>query len=86
MLRVVGDLMKDEGIRDGDYVIVLRHEEAMDGEMCVVLVGDDASIKRVYHEGPMTRLQPANEDMPPIRVPSGEVKIRGVVVGLMRKF
>lgn len=86
VLRVIGQSMRDEGIRDGDYVIVLRREQVESGEMAVVLVGDDASIKRVYHEGLVTRLQPANEDMPAIRVPSGEVKIQGVVVGLMRKF
>lgn len=89
VLRVVGDSIKEEGIRDGDYVIVLKREsldEIASGEMCVVLVGDDASIKRVYHEGPMIRLHPANEDMPPIRVPRSEVKVQGAVVGLMRKF
>lgn len=83
---VVGEAMRDEGIKDGDYVIVLKREQVESGEMAVVLVGDDASIKRVYHEGPITRLQPANEDMPAIRVPSSEVKVQGVVVGLMRKF
>jgi len=86
VLRVVGDSMRDEGIRDGDFVIVLKREQAESGEMCVVLVGDDASIKRVYHEGHMVRLQPANEDIPPIRVESSKVKVQGVVVGLMRKF
>jgi len=54
ILRVVGDSMKDEGIRDGDYVIVLKREQVESGEMCVVLVGEegnfDASIKRVYYE------------------------------------
>lgn len=88
VLRVVGESMRDEGIKDGDYVIVLRREQVEDGEMAVVLVGDAVSIKRVYHEaeGAMIRLQPANKDMPAIRVLSSEVKVQGVVVGLMRKF
>lgn len=86
VLRVVGDSMAEEAICDGDYVIVLRREEVEPGEMAVVLVGDDASIKRVYPEGPMVRLQPANSAMQAIRVPAGDVKVQGIVVGLMRKF
>lgn len=91
VLRVVGDSMKNEGIRDGDYVIVLRREtlgEIFSGEMCVVLVGEDASIKRVYHdkEASAISLKSANEDLPPIQVNKNELKIQGVVVGLMRKF
>lgn len=90
VLRVVGDSMRDEGIKDGDYIIVRRarigENVAEDGDMAVVLVGDDVSIKRVYFEESMIRLQPVNEDVPAIRVPSGKVKVQGVVVGLMRKF
>lgn len=91
VLRVVGDSMKDEGIHEGDYVIVRRRDEleqVASGEMCVVLVGEDASIKRVYHNdsASVVTLKSANEDVPPIRVPRSEVKVQGVVVGLMRKF
>lgn len=86
VLRVVGDGMIEEAICDGDYVIVLRRDTCESGEMAVVLVGDEASIKRVYHEGSMTRLQPANPVMQPIRVPARDVNIQGIVVGLMRKF
>jgi repressor LexA len=56
VLRVVGDSLEEENISDGDYVIVLRREIAESGEMAVVLVGDDVSIKRVYPEGDMIRL------------------------------
>lgn len=86
VLRVVGESMIDEGIFDGDFVIVLRRDTAEPGEMVVALIGDDATLKRFYPEGPMVRLQPANPTMEPIRVPARDVRVQGVVVGLMRKF
>ena len=86
VLRVVGDSMIEDGIYDGDYVIVLREEEPLDGDMCVCLVGDNATLKRYYREGPVVRLQPANRFVDPIRVPAADVRVQGVVVGLMRKF
>ena len=54
--------------------------------MVVALVGDDATLKRFYPEGTVVRLQPANPTMQPIRVPARDVRVQGVVVGLMRKF
>lgn len=86
VLRVVGESMIEEGIFDGDFVIVLRRDTAEPGEMVVALVGDEATLKRFYPEGPMVRLQPANPTMQPIRVPARDVRVQGVVVGLMRKF
>jgi repressor LexA len=84
VLRVVGESMIDEGIHDGDFVIVLRRDLAE--EMVVALVGEDATLKRFYPEGALVRLQPANPTMQPIRVPARDVRVQGVVVGLMRKF
>lgn len=86
VLKVTGESMIQEGIYDGDFVVVLRREEAKPGEMVVALVGGDATLKRFYPEGDTIRLQPANPDMEPIRVPARDVKVQGVVVGLMRKF
>ena len=86
VLRVVGDSMIEEGVHDGDFVIVLRREAAEPGEMVVALIGDDATLKRFYPEGEMVRLQPANPSMQPIRVPARYLRVQGVVVGLMRKF
>ena len=87
VLRVVGESMIEEGIHDGDFVIVLRREVAEPGEMVVALVGgENATLKRFYPEGPVIRLQPANPAMQPIRVPAQDVRVQGVVVGLMRKF
>jgi len=86
VLRVVGDSMIEEGIQDGDYVVVRRRERADPGEMVVALIGDDATLKRIYPEGALVRLQPANARMSPLLVPAEQVRVQGVVVGLMRRF
>lgn len=86
VLKVTGESMIREGIFDGDFVVVLRREEAKPGEMVVALVGGEATLKHFYPEGDTVRLQPANPEMEPLRVPASEVKVQGVVVGLMRKF
>ena len=86
VLKVVGDSMIEEGIHDGDLVVVSRRDSASSGEMVVALVGDEATLKRFYPEGPRIRLQPANARMQPLLVPASDVKVQGIVVGLMRKF
>ena len=86
VLEVVGESMIDEGIHEGDLVIVLQRELAEPGDMVVALVGNEATLKRFYPEGDTVRLQPANRHMDPIRVPAREVRVQGIVVGLMRRF
>lgn len=86
VLQVAGDSMTGEGILEGDYIIVESRAEAVDGEIVVALIGDDATVKRLYREGPVVRLQPSNPTMQPIRVPAEQVRVRGVVIGLIRKF
>jgi repressor LexA len=85
VLRVRGESMIDDGIRDGDMVIVERRSTARDGEMVVaVLEGEEATLKRLYRHGEGYRLQPANAAMQPIFVPSLEV--RGIVIGVVRRY
>ena len=87
VLRVQGDSMIDEQIRNGDFVIVESRSEARDGETVVALVrGEEATLKRFYRRGSEVRLQPANERMDPIDLPAQDVQIRGVVRGLMRSY
>ena len=88
VLRVEGDSMIEEQIRDGDYIVVSAQNTARDGEMVVALVGgDSATVKKLYREqGGLIRLQPANATMDPILVPARDVTIQGVVVGVIRKF
>jgi repressor LexA len=84
VLRVRGESMKNAGILDGDLVVVRPQESAIDGEIIVALVGEEATVKRFFQEVDHIRLQPENETMEPIR--SREVRVLGKVVGLMRSF
>ncbi|HUF50927.1 MAG TPA: transcriptional repressor LexA [Longimicrobiales bacterium] len=88
VLRVRGDSMIDEQIRDGDYVIVNSRNSAENGEMVVALVqGDSATVKKFYRERDgQIRLQPANVGMSPLYFPSHEVAVQGVVVGVIRRY
>lgn len=86
-LRVKGESMVDEGIRDGDYIIVEGRDSATPGETVVALIGDEATVKKYFPEpNGQVRLQPANATMDPIFVTEHDLRIRGVVVGLMRHY
>lgn len=86
VVQVVGDSMEGEGIYDGDLVVVQRRQEAQPGEMVVALIADEVTLKRFYPEGETVRLEPANPRLAPLRVPAREVRVQGVVVGLMRRY
>ncbi len=86
VLKVRGDSMIDDGILDGDYVIITRREQASNGEMVVASVNGEVTLKRFYNEGERIRLQPANSMMHPIYASARDVAVQGVVVGLMRRF
>jgi repressor LexA len=84
LLRVRGDSMKDAGILEGDFVVIRPQDTARDGDVVVALLGEEATVKRFFHEADHVRLQPENEAMEPIR--SKEVKVLGRVVGLLRSI
>jgi repressor LexA len=87
VLRVRGDSMIDEQIRDGDYVIVEDRRIAENGEMVIALVGgSEVTLKKFYRENGHVRLQPANPAMRPLVVQADHVQIQGVVIGVMRKY
>lgn len=86
VLKVRGDSMIDDGIHDGDWIILQRRETASDGETTAVLLNGEVTLKKFYREGKIVRLQPANPQMEPLRVPEADVRVQGVVVGLMRKY
>ena len=88
VLRVRGDSMIEEQIRDGDYVIVQSRTTAHDGEMVIALIDDEgATVKRFYREsGGMVRLQPANAELKPQRYVADRVRIQGIVVGVIRRY
>jgi len=88
VLRVNGDSMIDEQIRDGDYLVVNSRQTAENGEMVVALVhGDSATVKKFYREPDgRVRLQPANPTMPPMYFSPSDVQIQGIVIGVIRRY
>ena len=87
VLRVKGDSMIDEQIRDGDYVIVEDRKTAQNGEMVIALLnGTEVTLKSLYRNGTTIQLQPANPAMQPIIVKEDALQIQGVVVGVMRRY
>ena len=87
VLRVKGDSMIDEQIRDGDFVVVEDRKTADNGEMVIALVGgSDVTLKKLYRENGRIRLQPANPTMQPLYFDASQVQVQGVVVGMMRKY
>ncbi len=87
VLRVRGDSMIDEQIRDGDFVIVEDRKTADNGEMVIALLGGtDVTLKKLYRENGRIRLQPANPALQPMLVDPAQVQVQGVVIGVMRKY
>lgn len=85
MLRVNGESMIDAGILDNDYVLVRKQDTAVNGEIIVALIGDEATVKVFYKENGHIRLQPRNQFMSPIIVKEG-VSVLGKVIGVFRKM
>lgn len=86
VLRVRGESMVEDGILDGDYVVVAKRAKAESGQTVVALVRGEATLKRYYSEGARVRLQPANSTMRPMTVDARDVTIQGVVTGLIRDY
>jgi len=88
VLRVRGNSMVDEHIRDGDFVVVNQRQRADNGETVIALVnGSSATVKKYYRERDgRIRLQPANDTMQPLYVHENDVSIQGIVVGVMRRY
>lgn len=97
-LRVEGDSMIEDGIFDGDFLVVRQQNFARNGEIIVAMIEQEATVKRVYnhesqqllkiHRDPSRSLElrPANHTMTSFWYLPHEVEIRGVVIGLIRKF
>lgn len=85
-LRVQGDSMIEDGIQDGDIVVVRRAQRANPGETVVAIVDGDATLKRFHPSRGQVELRPANAALEPIRVGADRVEIRGVLVGLFRRY
>ena len=83
-LRVQGESMIEAGILDGDIVIVNSQEHVENGDIVVALIGEEATLKRIFYENGHVRLQPENHTMAPIIVAHADV--RGKLVALVRRF
>lgn len=84
VLRVRGDSMKEDGILDGDYVVIRKQPTVENGETVVALINNEATIKRYYKRKDHIELRPAHTEMEPILVKEGDLQIEGKVVGVMR--
>lgn len=84
MLKIQGESMIDAGILDGDLVLVQEQNSAMNGEIVVALLEEEATVKRFYKEKDKIRLQPENQFMSPIYPEN--ISILGKVIGLYRKI
>ena len=87
VLKVVGSSMVNDGILDGDFIVVEQRPNADNGETVVAVVDGEATVKRFYRDAPgRIRLQPANDAMPPLVVNEARCELRGVVVAVLRKY
>lgn len=85
VLKVKGESMVDEGILDGDYVVIEEREDVSDGDIVVALLENGlATLKRFFKEATRVRLEPANSNMSPIY--ATRVKVQGRVVGVIRRY
>ncbi len=100
-LEVAGDSMVDEGIFDGDYVLIRKQQTANDGEIVVAMIGDsemdediaaareagvEATLKKFRREGQMIRLDPGNRAYEPQRYHPSQVRIQGKLAALLRRY
>jgi len=85
-LRVKGDSMIEDGIREGDILIVTKQSHAENGQTVVALVKGESTVKKLYRNGEEIELRPANEAMKPLRAAADTVEVVGVVTGLLRNY
>ena len=87
VLHVAGDSMIEDGILDGDYVVVRKQATAENGQTVVALLDNEATVKRLHRHGQTIELHPANQSMQPITVNAeAPFVIAGVVVGVIRHY
>ena len=85
-LQVCGDSMIDCQIHDGDVIIIERQESAENGETAVVMINDrEVTLKKLYIDRGGVRLQPANDAMAPIYLKNADVRVLGLVMGVVRQ-
>jgi repressor LexA len=86
VLQVRGDSMQEDGILDGDFVVIRKQPTAENGETVVALIDNEATVKKYFKRKNHVELRPAHTGMEPIRVRQGDLRIEGKVVGVMRHY
>lgn len=85
-LTISGESMIEDGILDGDVIVVKEQKNANNGDTVVAVIDNEATVKRYYKNKSIIELHPANSTMKPIVVKSGDFQIKGVLVGLLRSY
>ena len=78
--------MKEDGILDGDFIVVRKQPTAEHGQTVVALINNEATVKKYYRREEYVELRPAHTDMEPILIREGDLRIEGRVVGVMRHY
>ena len=86
VLQVKGDSMKEDGIFDGDFIVIRKQPVAENGEMVVALINNEATVKRFYKREQYVELRPAHTGMEPIIVKQEDLHIEGKIVGVIRHY
>ncbi|MEW5930601.1 MAG: S24 family peptidase [Gemmatimonadota bacterium] len=87
VLRVSGTSLEDEQIRDGDYIIVNARTTPERGEMVVASVGGDTIVRQFYSQADgRVQLRPSDRSLPAMILPADQIRIEGIVVGIVRKY
>ncbi|MCU0315616.1 MAG: transcriptional repressor LexA [Fimbriimonadaceae bacterium] len=86
LLRVRGDSMSGEGINPRDLVVVKPQQTASHGDLVAVLIGDEATVKRIHYSGSAVTLMPSNPAYDPIPIQQEDAKILGRIIGLLRDY
>lgn len=85
-LTVSGESMIEDGILDGDIIVVKEQSTASNGDTVVAVIDNEATVKRYYKKAKSIELHPANSSMKPIIIDSGDFSIKGILVGLIRAY
>jgi repressor LexA len=86
VLQVKGDSMEEDGILDGDLIVVRKQPTAENGETVVALINNEATVKKYYKRNDHVELRPAHTGMEPIIVKEGDLRIEGKIVGVIRHY
>jgi len=86
VLQVRGDSMKEDGILDGDFIVVRKQPTAENGQTVVALINNEATVKKYYKQENYVELRPSHANMESILIKEGDLRIEGRVVGVMRHY